>query len=565
MTKAYSYLRWSDARQGRGDTEDRQLSSAREYAANHGLELDTSLVDRGVSGYTGANRTKGNLGRFLAMVHDGVVKEGEYLLVDSMDRLSRLPLNEAAAQLLSLANAGVVVVTMNDGMKFDRNVDISTMIHAVLKMQGATDYSKELGRKVARGHKTAKRKAREEGRIYSLTGPGWLVLNDEFGEPARRRDGLGSLQDTEGRAGWAKVPDRVRLVQQVFDWADHGGLGQRVIANRLNAAGEKPFRHGTGWHEVAIQKLLKNRMVLGEYQPRFKDSSPDGDPIEGYYGKGVIEPAQFYRVQTRFGVSPAKGRRNGPDKLNNMFQGICRCAECGSTVGVAVRSKDKRPLFICRNTAPGMKCENRNRYRVAEFEDAVLAHLTDVDLSENRATPERAELETALADHAALQVRIHRFVANMERSDWTPDDFTAAHREKLMEQIRALSAVIQGLRTATKGAQARLKPAKHQEVLRDYRDKLRSLTGTELYDARAKLSAALRAIIDRVSFGYDPFGEKTISVWVLGGAKVYVFRPDMTNIYNFVDSILAEDDPDLIASYTQGDARREAKLRSMFA
>ena len=120
MTKAYSYLRWSDPRQGKGDTEDRQLSAARDYAAENGLELDASLVDRGVSGYTGANRTKGNLGRFLAMVHDGVVKEGEYLLVDSMDRLSRLPLNEAAAQLLSLANAGVVVVTMNDGMKFDR-------------------------------------------------------------------------------------------------------------------------------------------------------------------------------------------------------------------------------------------------------------------------------------------------------------------------------------------------------------------------------------------------------------------------------------------------------------
>jgi predicted NUDIX family NTP pyrophosphohydrolase len=46
MTKAYSYARWSDPRQGKGDSEDRQLSAAREYAAEHGLVLDAIPISK---------------------------------------------------------------------------------------------------------------------------------------------------------------------------------------------------------------------------------------------------------------------------------------------------------------------------------------------------------------------------------------------------------------------------------------------------------------------------------------------------------------------------------------
>ena len=196
----------------------------------------------------------------------------------------------------------------------------------------------------------------------------------------------------------------------------------------------------------------------------------------------------------------------------------------------------------------------------------MLEHITDADLTDDRVRPEQAELDAAIADHAAHQVRIGNFIANMESPNWTPDDFMVAHRERLMEQNQSLLAQIKRLQTSTKGAQARIDPSKQQTVVRELRHKLKTLNGAELYDARAKVSAALRSIIDRVSFGYDPFGEKTVTVWVLGGAKVYVFGPDgATNTFNFVDSILAEDDSDFIASYTHGDPRREAKLRALAA
>ena len=44
MTKAYSYLRFSTPEQQRGDSFRRQTSLAADYAAQHGLELDTALT-----------------------------------------------------------------------------------------------------------------------------------------------------------------------------------------------------------------------------------------------------------------------------------------------------------------------------------------------------------------------------------------------------------------------------------------------------------------------------------------------------------------------------------------
>lgn len=47
--KAYSYIRMSSERQLSGDSLRRQLQNSRDYAAEHGLDLDETLRDIGVS------------------------------------------------------------------------------------------------------------------------------------------------------------------------------------------------------------------------------------------------------------------------------------------------------------------------------------------------------------------------------------------------------------------------------------------------------------------------------------------------------------------------------------
>src|ERR1700739_3168974 len=87
--KPYSYARWSTPEQARGDTLRRQLEMSREYAAEQGLELDETFRDPGVSAYRGKNRHEGALANFIAQIDSGKIERGSFLLVESLDRLSR--------------------------------------------------------------------------------------------------------------------------------------------------------------------------------------------------------------------------------------------------------------------------------------------------------------------------------------------------------------------------------------------------------------------------------------------------------------------------------------------
>ncbi|HEV8029566.1 MAG TPA: recombinase family protein, partial [Stellaceae bacterium] len=88
--RAYSYLRFSTPEQEHGDSLRRQASMAEAYADKHGLELDArSYRDLGVSAFRGANAETGMLGEFLDLVRSKAIPQGSYLLVESMDRLSR--------------------------------------------------------------------------------------------------------------------------------------------------------------------------------------------------------------------------------------------------------------------------------------------------------------------------------------------------------------------------------------------------------------------------------------------------------------------------------------------
>lgn len=87
--KAYSYIRFSSAKQEAGDSERHQVELSKQYTEKHGLILVDQLTDRGLSAYNGAHRTKGHLGAFLQLVEQGQVAEGSTLIVENLDRLSR--------------------------------------------------------------------------------------------------------------------------------------------------------------------------------------------------------------------------------------------------------------------------------------------------------------------------------------------------------------------------------------------------------------------------------------------------------------------------------------------
>jgi DNA invertase Pin-like site-specific DNA recombinase len=310
--KAYAYSRYSSAAQASGDSLRRQLKSAIEFAEAQGVELDTTLQDRGVSAFTGANRVKGALGSFIARVQAGEIDSGSFLVLDSMDRLSRESETEVLHLLTGLTRAGIKVVDQAENLILDDKADSMAFIRVIINASRSHQESKEKGRKVKAAHGERKKRARE-GIGWHKTGPSWL-----------KSEAHGAKGDRH--VTYSPIPERVAIVQRIFNMRE-AGLGSSVIAKMLNDDGVKPFRHASGWSNGVVYTMLGSRTVLGEYQPknkirnhRSKGLIPDGDPVAGLYGEPVIEPAQFHRVQAIMAKSAmTKGRKSNGQTVNNLF------------------------------------------------------------------------------------------------------------------------------------------------------------------------------------------------------------------------------------------------------
>src|SRR6478672_7903986 len=97
----------------KGDSRRRQLEASQAYADAHELDLasDAQLEDIGISAYKGANAKEGALGQFLSAVKAGSIARGSFLIVESLDRLSREEILPAHTLFLSIVQSGVNLVT----------------------------------------------------------------------------------------------------------------------------------------------------------------------------------------------------------------------------------------------------------------------------------------------------------------------------------------------------------------------------------------------------------------------------------------------------------------------
>ncbi|MBB6113425.1 DNA invertase Pin-like site-specific DNA recombinase [Rahnella inusitata] len=105
--------------------------------------------DLGKSAYKGHNFTKGALGRFKELVTPGQITEG-VLVIENVDRFSRLPDYEAIEHFNALIKRGIDVIEVEGGQVFSTKIDGTLSKLAV---------------SIERSHQESKRKARLSTRI----------------------------------------------------------------------------------------------------------------------------------------------------------------------------------------------------------------------------------------------------------------------------------------------------------------------------------------------------------------------------------------------------------------
>ena len=288
MPKAYSYIRMSTAGQLKGDSLRRQMSMSQEYADKHGLVLDTTfrLRDIGQSAFDGSNLTRGDLGEFLDAVLSGRVEKGSYLLVESLDRLSRQGALPALGLFMQLLSAGITVVTLADGSVFNSTSDFRDMSMSLAIMQRAHEESQTKSKRLSAA---------------------WQNKRSVISEKILTRRAVAWVRAREDASGFELIEERATVIRRMFCEAVELGMGADLIARRLNAQKVKPFGRANGWHKSYVLKILRNSACVGEFQPRDKKGLAAGPLLKGYY-PSVVEQATFDQAQAHLA-----SRRSGSD------------------------------------------------------------------------------------------------------------------------------------------------------------------------------------------------------------------------------------------------------------
>lgn len=518
--RCYSYVRFSTPEQAKGDSLRRQLERTREYARNHGLELDDELTikDIGVSGYTGENIERGQLGVFYQAIINGRVAPGSVLVVESLDRLSRSAVIDALPRFLDIIKKKIKIVTLVDGQEYTEQSignNPSQLYISIASMMAANEESRKKSYRLTEVWEN-KRKHAMVKPMTSLS-PAWVSFNNSTGE-------------------FIKDEHRSNIVQNIFNMYENG-YGIRAIAKFLNENGEPSWKCGTGWHSSYVNKILKSRAVIGEFQPRTLSGSrriPAGKVIKGYYPQ-VIDDGQFRRVQGIMAQRVISGAgRVGPAR--NLFTGIVKCGYCGSPMVYVNKGQPPKggTYLVCDTSRRGLGCEYHSM-RYESFEEGFLLFCRGLDVTEivpddrNR-NREILELTKRLHETENLYREVDLKRQNLRNA--IAKESSDELQSELMEEIETVIQEKNVLKTKMAELKVKVSTLQSQEeVLGDAVqdiDKLFRLI-RQVDDAGKKARVKLRSVIKSIVEKIEVLPRGRIMTKELFREKLRVFSANMTD------------------------------------
>ena len=362
---AYSYLRFSTSEQAHGDSRRRQLSLAEGYARQHNLLLDKGLNfrDLGTSAFRGKNAKEGGLRSFLDAVEHGLVPANSYLLVESLDRLSRDRILEAQALFLQIVSAGVTIVTLMDQRTYSTdslNANPTDLIISLVYMMRANEESTTKSARLKAAY--AARRDNPASRYHGSHCPGWLRPN-------------------EAKTGYVVVPEKAAVVQRIFR-DTLAGVGLQMVARDLNTEGVPMLRQGNQrgkiWTRALIRHYLHSDLVLGTYTPcrgelvNGKLRFMPAEPRPGYY-PAIVQKADWDVVRDRR-VAWAEHHKCAGRRMTvaNILSRLARCPFCGRAMVLMRTENQNQRYLVCMAWREGRACSNE-WVRFPEVEDVFIS------------------------------------------------------------------------------------------------------------------------------------------------------------------------------------------------
>lgn len=402
--RCYSYVRFSSEKQRHGASLDRQIEAATKYAHNHSLVLDTSTYkDLGVSAFRSKN-AESALGAFIEAVDSKRIPKGSYLLIESLDRLSRDKVPTALRLLLSLTEKGITIVTLMDEQVYSEANITDNWTKLVVACAIMARANEESVTKSKRAHDAINRRA-DRGELPTTRLPTWL----EF---------------TKDRTAAKLIPTRAKVVKRIFDDVV-SGISAREIARALNKEKVPVLFYATEWRQSALSQLLRNPAVYGEFKGEIRL------PV-------VVTKVRFLKAQRVIKDRTLYKGGFSRSNPNNSLVGLSKCGHCGRVMRFLPRT-DGSFYIRCVGATDGGVCDGR-LFPFVACETALVTHLTVLETNQGltRAiyTERHEEAQTLEAEIVVLRDRQERLIKLAEESGDVV--VLGARLKKLQAELQAL-------------------------------------------------------------------------------------------------------------------------------
>ena len=337
MTKAYAYVRYSRAIQATGDSEHRQLTALELFETTTETKIVEVVYDKGKSAFRGDNARSGNFKEMLDRMGSGAIRAGDYLVVESIDRITRQRVLDGVELLQGILKKGINIYTTVDQKTYsynDPSRDFENLLMISLIAKRANEESETKSGRLLSAWKARKAKA-ENGEVIIKKGK-----SIPYG--LRVEDGKFVIHKEEQEE-----------INTLFELLLKYGLNTAIT--KINETALKKWNNGT------LNKIIKHKTVIGCMATHRIEYTADGKArkiltgfIENYY-PNIIEPSLFYKAVDAMSNRKQKnwsGRRAEQDF--NIFKHCIFCEHCGGKIYYDHRGSRYKgkiyPFFKCDNS-----------------------------------------------------------------------------------------------------------------------------------------------------------------------------------------------------------------------
>ena len=352
MPTGYAYIRYSTRRQGADDKDSvtRQKASIRAIAARHGVEVpeENFFYENGVSAYTGENSKTGKLKDLIDQIENLSIAPGDFVFVESIDRLSRQRLLQAKDLVYGILKKGVILVTTMDGYIYKLHEDQADimkqdiMLTVISSRAHEESLTKSNRRKSA--WKKAKTEAEETGIVFNKNRLPYGVIFDE---------------KTNTLVIDKKAQEEIEFILE--------NLKREGVTSTIKKA--NAFA-AINWTQARVKDIFDTKYVLGYFMSQTKiDGKMVLDKhIENYYPK-IVSASLFLEAKEAMSNRKVKKHQGRVTQNNaNIFRHSCFCERCGKSLVFMnnYNSKGSRYFYMtCQQNIENGNCKNRFRYDLA--------------------------------------------------------------------------------------------------------------------------------------------------------------------------------------------------------